>query len=67
MKDGIYDPYTPLHGRRKPGCPCTMNLTYIQQLQGDNESMLQEHQIAKLAGDRRAWRKLVVTCSTAEG
>ena len=59
--------YTPPHGKRKPGRPRTLYLTYIQRLLGDNESMLQEHQIATLAKDRRAWRKLVVACSAAEG
>ena len=62
-----YALYAPPHGKRKPGRPRTLYLAYIQQLLGDNESMLQEHQIAKLAQDRCEWRKLVVACSAAEG
>ena len=59
--------YTPTHGNRKAGRPRTQYLTYIQRLMGDNDGMLQEKQIATLAKDRHAWRKLVVDCSAAEG
>ena len=62
-----YALYTPPHGRRKAGRPRTQYLTYIQRLMGDNDGMLQEKQIATLAKDRSAWRKLVVACSAAEG
>ena len=61
-----YAVYTPPHGRRKAGRPRTLYLTYIQQLLGDHEGMLQEQQIATLAKDCRAWRKLVVACAAAE-
>ena len=61
-----YALYTPPHGRRKAGRPRTLYLTYIQRLLGDHEDMLQEKQIATLAKDRRAWRKLVVACAAAE-
>ena len=62
-----YATYAPTHGRRRPGRPSTSYLKYIQRLLGDNEGMFQERQIATLATDRRAWRKLVVACSAAEG
>ena len=61
-----YALYTPPHGRRKAGRPRTLYLTYIQRLLGDHEDILQEKQIATLAKDRRAWRKLVVACAAAE-
>ena len=53
-----YALYTPPHGRIKAGRPRTLYLTYIQRLLGDHEGMLQEQQIATLAKDHRAWRKL---------
>ena len=62
-----YALYIPTIGKRRPGRPHTSYLTYVQRLLGDNEGAMQEQQIAALAGDRRAWRNLVVTCSTANG
>ena len=62
-----YATYAPTHGRRRPGRPCTSYLTYIQRLLGDNEGMIEDRQIVTLAQDRRAWKKLVVACSAAEG
>ena len=44
----------------------TSYLTYVQRLLGDNEGAMQEQQIAALAGDRCAWRNLVVACSAAD-
>lgn len=62
-----YALYIPTHGKRRPGRPRTLYLTYIQRVLGDNEGMFQAEQIAALAEDRRAWRNLVVACSAAEG
>ena len=62
-----YALYIPTHGKRKPGRPRTSYLTYVRELLGDKEGALQEKQIAALATDRRAWRKLVVACSAADG
>ena len=62
-----YALYVPTMGKRKPGRPCTSYLAYIQQLLGDNESLMQEEQIAAIANDRSVWRKLVVACSAADG
>ena len=59
----------PTIGKRRPGRPPRSSyLTYIQRVLGDNEGVvMQEQQIAALAGDRRAWRNLVVACYTADG
>ena len=54
-------------GKRRPGHPHTLYLTYFQRLLGDNEGAMQEQQIVTLADDRRAWRNLVVACSTDDG
>ena len=62
-----YALYAPTHGKRKAGRPRTMYLAYIPKLLADNEGMLQEQQIATLARDGHAWRKLVVACSATEG
>ena len=62
-----YALYIPTTGKRRPGRPRTSCLTYVQRLLGDNEGAMQEQQIAALADDRRAWRNLVVACSTADG
>ena len=62
-----YALYIPTIGKRRPGRPRTLYLTYVQRLLGDNERTMQEQQIAALADDRRAWRKPVVACSAADG
>ena len=63
----LYALYTPPHGKKRPGRQRTSFLTYVQRLLGDCDGMLQPDQIATLAQDRSKWRKLVVTCSAAEG
>ena len=62
-----YALYIPTIGKRRPGRPRTSYLNYVQRLLGDNEGAMQEQQIAAFADDRRAWRNLVVACSTADG
>ena len=51
------------HGNRRPGCPCTSYLAYLQRLLGYEEGNIQADQIATLAKDRSARRSLVVACS----
>ena len=62
-----YALYIPTIGKRRPGRPRTLYFNYVQRLLGDNEGAMQEQQIAAFADDRRAWRNLVVACSTADG
>ena len=62
-----YALYIPPHGNRRPGCPRTSHLAYIQRLMGYKEGSIQTDQIAMLAKDQSAWRNLVVACSAAEG
>lgn len=62
-----YALYVPTHGKRRPGRPRTSYFSYIQRVLGYDEGMIQAEQIAALAEDRCAWRKLVVACSAAEG
>ena len=58
--DRRYALYIPLHGKRKPGRPRTSYLACIQLLLGYNEDELLADQIATLAIDRCALRKLVI-------
>ena len=60
----LYAPYIPPHGKRKPGRQPTNFLKYIQELLGDRNDMLSTVQIAQMACDRTAWRRVVVDCST---
>ena len=59
--------YVPPHGRRKPGRPCTSNITYIQRVLGYNEVEMSADEIATLAENRCAWRSLGISCSAAGG
>ena len=58
----LYALYTPTHGRRKPGRQRTSYLSYIQNLLGDSNNMLQPKGITNLAQNRSDWRKLAIAC-----
>ena len=62
-----YALYIPTHGKRRPGRPRTSYPAYVQRVLGYDEGMISTEQIAPLAQDRSAWRRLVVACSAAEG
>ena len=59
--------YVPPHGKRKPGRPRTLYVTYIQRVLRYHEVDISADEIATLAKDRCAWRNLVIAFSAAEG
>ena len=62
-----YALYIPSLGKRRPGRPRTSYVSYINHVLGYDKHEMSADQIATIAQDRCAWRKLVVACSAAEG